>query len=134
MLRRVKQLRVPITKYRDLLEHSGNRKLRQAADEISFSTEDWVSLDEILNPLEAYLEASLALESTKKPTAHLVCRILVDLIYLDERVNNEQYTTEQMGYYICNAANNYLAECVDNTVYFKEFALAAFFDPRQKDL
>lgn len=65
-------------------------------------------MEELLVPLEAFKEASLALEKDKSPTIHTVLSILKSLMFADERLHDPAYTTDHLAYYVSNASVNYL--------------------------
>lgn len=62
MMHRIKQLRLPLEKYINILQTSGQRKLVEASERMRFNLNDWRAMEEMLLPLEAFKEASLALE------------------------------------------------------------------------
>ena len=63
MLKRMKQLRAPLQNYIKLLESSGKKKMVDMAEQIRLTNSDWHYIDQILNALEPYKEASLVLEA-----------------------------------------------------------------------
>ncbi len=124
---RLTQLRPALHEYFKLL-CKGNPKQRQQASAIMLQEIDWQDLEQVIDTLSAYKDASIALEVQKEIISHMVLVVLKNLLAVDPRTT--AYEVGSLKAAFCENASKYLVNAYLEGAFWLEFSVAAYLDPR----